>query len=153
MLALLIDDHTLFRKGLELLLKQEDPAMEVLEAGACEEAAGFADRDVALVFLDYHLPGLKGLGALDAARRDFTAPVIMLSGEEDAACSSRGNSMDGPTISRGAVVALASQPASACHCGSPMIAVAGSTSVAARRRRRSVSRVHEKQLRPFRETD
>jgi DNA-binding NarL/FixJ family response regulator len=82
-LALIIDDHTLFRKGLELLLKQQDPAIEILQAGSYEEAVPLSRRAVDLIFLDYHLPGLKGLEALAALRETFDAPVIMLSGEED----------------------------------------------------------------------
>jgi DNA-binding NarL/FixJ family response regulator len=83
MLALLIDDHTLFSRGLELLLKLQDPASEVLIADSCEQALGFAGRDVDLIFLDYYLPGLHGMEGLDAIRAAFRAPIIMLSGEED----------------------------------------------------------------------
>jgi DNA-binding NarL/FixJ family response regulator len=81
-LALLIDDHTLFRAGLELLLKQADKDIEVLHAGAYEDALPFADQAIDLIFLDYYLPGLEGLAALEAVRGTFDAPVIMLSGEE-----------------------------------------------------------------------
>ena len=85
MQTLLIDDHALFRDGCKFLLSEFDDSMTFLEAGSIDEALAFIDEPVELVILDYYLPGLQGLDGLDAVRENFSAPVVMLSMEENAA--------------------------------------------------------------------
>lgn len=84
MRILLVDDHPVFRSGLELLLKDMEPAVEVLHAGSCEEGMRIArKRPLNLVFLDLHLPdgdGLECLKAMKEARPSL--PVVVLSGKQ-----------------------------------------------------------------------
>ena len=83
---LVIDDHTLFRRGLVALLAS-DPSLEVIgqaaDAGEALRLATALQPDV--ILLDNHLPGVTGIQALpglrDAAPR---ARVLMLTVSEDS---------------------------------------------------------------------
>jgi DNA-binding NarL/FixJ family response regulator len=80
---LVIDDHALVREGLHQVLKGLDEDVSVLQAGTCaqafEQAASHPDLD--LVLLDYHLPDMTGLAALDIfGQRHPELPIVMLSG-------------------------------------------------------------------------
>ena len=80
---LIVDDHALIREGLRQVLRGLDDEVEVLEAGSCERAFEIAEREVELdlVLLDYHLPDMNGLEALDVfARQHPELPIIVLSG-------------------------------------------------------------------------
>ena len=63
MRILLVDDHTLFREGIRLLLQPLTPALEVEEAGSCEEALSLlaSQAPFDLVLMDLGLPGQSGL--------------------------------------------------------------------------------------------
>lgn len=84
---LVVDDHTLFRRGLVALLSQNPGLQVVGEAGDAAEALRHAARlQPDLILLDNHLPGVRGVDALpglrDAAPR---AAVLMLTVSEDEA--------------------------------------------------------------------
>jgi two-component system nitrate/nitrite response regulator NarL len=82
-----VDDHTLFRRGLVSLLAADGRFDVVAEAGDASEAQGVVERlrpDVLL--LDNHLPGVLGVDALPALLR--AAPslrVLMLTMSEEHA--------------------------------------------------------------------
>lgn len=83
MKILVVDDHALVREGLRQVLKGLDEAVEVLEAPHCARAFELADQhpDLDLVLLDYHLPDLNGLDALQIFGKEHPElPIIMLSG-------------------------------------------------------------------------
>jgi two-component system nitrate/nitrite response regulator NarL len=82
---LVVDDHTLFRRGLVALLAS-DPTLQVIgEAGDAPEAvrrAGKLQPDV--VLLDNHLPGATGVQSLSGLRE--AAPrtrIVLLTVSED----------------------------------------------------------------------
>ena len=81
MKVLLVDDHTLVRRGLSHLLVSCIPDAQVTEAGGIEEALEVlrsSPHDVALV--DIRMPGRDGLELLREIRSgDPKLPVIMLS--------------------------------------------------------------------------
>ena len=82
---LVVDDHTLFRRGLTALL-QRDPQFEVVgDAGDASEAQRRAQElQPDVILLDNHLPGVNGVNALPALRE--AAPgvkVLMLTVSED----------------------------------------------------------------------
>ena len=80
---LVVDDHSLVREGLCQVLKGLDEHVEVLQAGTCAQAFAQAasHRDLDLILLDYHLPDMTGLDALDIlGQRHPELPVVMLSG-------------------------------------------------------------------------
>jgi len=83
--VLVVDDHTLFRRGLTALLAGDTRFAVVGEAGDAGEAqrrAAALQPDV--ILLDNHLPGVKGVDALAGLRE--VAPgskVLMLTVSED----------------------------------------------------------------------
>ena len=82
---LVVDDHTLFRRGLTALL-QRDPQFEVVgdagDAGEAQRRALALQPDV--ILLDNHLPGVNGVDALPALHEAAPgAKVLMLTVSED----------------------------------------------------------------------
>ena len=82
---LVVDDHTLFRRGLTALLSR-DPQLQVVgdaaDAGQAQRRAQELQPDV--VLLDNHLPGVNGVDALPALREAAPrARVLMLTVSED----------------------------------------------------------------------
>lgn len=85
MRILLVDDHVLFRDGLKLLLSGLAPGRQFEEAGSCEAALALpADPAPDLILLDMNLPGTSGRDALAAIRHHYQAPVVVMSGEDEA---------------------------------------------------------------------
>lgn len=82
---LVVDDHTLFRRGLIALLAQDARFSVVGEAGDAGEAqrrAAQLQPDV--ILLDIHLPGVRGIEALAALKEAApNARVLMLTVSED----------------------------------------------------------------------
>lgn len=83
---LVIDDHTLFRRGLVALLASE-PGLEVVgqagDAGEAVRQAASLQPDV--ILLDNHLPGVTGIQALGGLREAAPrARILMVTVSEDA---------------------------------------------------------------------
>lgn len=85
--VLLVDDHTLFRRGLKALLAGDARFAVVGEAGDAGEAqrqAATLQPDV--ILLDNHLPGVAGVDALAGLREVSPGSrVLMLTVSEDEA--------------------------------------------------------------------
>jgi two-component system nitrate/nitrite response regulator NarL len=83
--VLVVDDHTLFRRGLTALLMaqpQFDVVGEAGDAGEAQRRAAELQPDV--ILLDNHLPGVHGVDAIQGLRE--VAPrtrVLMLTVSED----------------------------------------------------------------------
>ncbi|MGB7815536.1 MAG: response regulator transcription factor [Methylotenera sp.] len=84
--VLIVDDHTLFRSGIKLLLQRQEGFEVVGEAGDGLEGVKRAKQlkpDV--VLLDLHMPGTSGLEAIPLLREEAPqTQVIMLTVSEDA---------------------------------------------------------------------
>lgn len=82
---LVVDDHTLFRRGL-LALLASDPSLQVVgEAGDAAEAVRKAQAlQPDLVLLDNHLPGATGIQAIGELREAApAAKIVLLTVSED----------------------------------------------------------------------
>ncbi|MDO4705136.1 MAG: response regulator transcription factor [Comamonadaceae bacterium] len=82
---LLIDDHTLFRSGLRLLLKRQSDFEVVAEAADGIEGLKRArELQPDVILLDLNMPGLSGLEVLHILAQDLPAcAVIVLTVSED----------------------------------------------------------------------
>jgi two-component system nitrate/nitrite response regulator NarL len=84
--VLIIDDHTLFRSGIKLLLERQVGFEVVGEAGNALDGIKRAKKlrpDV--ILLDLHMPTTSGLQALAALREEVPqAQIMMLTVSEDA---------------------------------------------------------------------
>ena len=84
--VLIVDDHTLFRSGIKLVLQRQEGFEVVGEAGDGLDGVKRAKQlkpDV--VLLDLHMPGTSGLEALRLLQDDAPqAQVVMLTVSEDA---------------------------------------------------------------------
>ncbi|MFT7775477.1 response regulator [Roseateles sp.] len=86
MRVLLVDDHTLFREGIALLLRPLVQPLETWEAGSCEEAVALIqERGAAdLVLIDLGLPGASGLEGVRRLRETHPEmPVVVMSSADD----------------------------------------------------------------------
>ena len=80
-----VDDHTLFRRGLIALLAQYPSVQVVGEAGDAAEALRLAPPLAPqVVLLDNHLPGVRGIDAIRGLREAMPGVrVLMLTVSED----------------------------------------------------------------------
>ncbi len=86
MKLLLVEDHTLFRSGIKLLLEHNSPGMIVTESDCLTNALSALEQDsFDLVLLDLKLSDCAGLDALNYIRKGSPdIPVVVLSGEQDS---------------------------------------------------------------------
>ncbi len=84
---LVVDDHTLFRRGLVGLLAADDRFVVAGEAGDASEALRrIKDLQPDIVLLDNHLPGVRGVDAVQSLKEAAPkARVLMLTVSEDEA--------------------------------------------------------------------
>lgn len=84
--VLIIDDHTLFRSGIKLLLQRQEGFEVVGEAGDGLEGVKRAKQlQPDVVLLDLHMPGTSGLGTIPLLREEAPqAQIVMLTVSEDA---------------------------------------------------------------------
>jgi two-component system nitrate/nitrite response regulator NarL len=86
MKLILVDDHTLFRNGLALLLKKHCAGCEIWEGdgldAAIAEAEAHPEADIAL--LDLHMPGMNGAqGIRRFIKLHPSLPLVILTGAEE----------------------------------------------------------------------
>lgn len=81
-LALIVDDHPLFRQALRQVVRSEFPDMRIAEAETLADARQVlgTNDDVAFVTLDMRLPDSEGFAGLMQMRSDFAhVPTIIVS--------------------------------------------------------------------------
>lgn len=96
---LVVDDHTLFRRGLMALLSQDERFRIVGEAGDVGEALRvLATTRPHMLLLDNHLPGVKGvdaIGSLKGLAPDLRILMLTVSEDEDDLSRALHNGADG----------------------------------------------------------
>ena len=76
---LLVDDHTLFRRGLKALLSQDERFEVCGEAGDAGEALRYLqNQQPDVILLDNHLPGVRGVDAIPALKEAAPAARILM---------------------------------------------------------------------------
>ncbi|PYL53246.1 MAG: DNA-binding response regulator [Verrucomicrobia bacterium] len=89
----IVDDHPLFRKGLEQLIKSSDDAFKICgEAGdAAEGMSVIRQLSPDLVIVDLSLPGANGIELIKNIRAEFPKlPVLILSMHDESLYALRG---------------------------------------------------------------
>lgn len=81
---LIIDDHDLYRSGLRAALDATMRDVDILEAGAIDEAIHNSAETLDAIVLDIRLPGLNGTEGITLLRKKWPlVPVLMLSSQSD----------------------------------------------------------------------
>jgi len=83
---LIVDDHPLYREGLQSALSTHMPDAEVVSAGSAEDGLQVLERgpEFDLVLLDLRLPGMDGFAALSAYGARFPmVPRVLISGSDE----------------------------------------------------------------------
>jgi len=86
MKLLLIDDHALFRAGMQAMLARSPAPITVLEAPDIQTGMDLvpANPDIALALVDLTMPGVSGLPGVLALRERFPElPVVVMSASEE----------------------------------------------------------------------
>ena len=95
---LLVDDHTLFRTGLRLIVQDHPSVGSIAEAGSIADACALQQADTDLVLLDIQLPGMSGLDGLRLLRQACPkARIVLVSASvaPDAIHEARARGADG----------------------------------------------------------
>lgn len=85
MKALLVDDHSLFREGLTMLMAQRFPAVELFDVGDLNDAEAVLGTEpgIELILLDLGLPDSQGLDSLQRLRSVVPeVPIVVMSADE-----------------------------------------------------------------------
>ncbi len=81
---LLIDDHPMFRAGLNMVLQSCIPGAQVMEAGSLKEAMSTAKAPDVLL-LDIQMEGVNGLAGIAPLKHKWPkTPIIILSSDASA---------------------------------------------------------------------
>ncbi len=83
---ILIDDHALFRTGIEAILKNLEPKTVIKNYSDCNSAIQSESNpdQINLILLDYNIPGSEVKSNIEKTRSNFeTAKIVIVSGEDD----------------------------------------------------------------------
>lgn len=83
---ILIDDHSLFRSGIESMLISLEPKTKITNYGDCSTAieSEKSPDKINLILLDYNIPGSDTKTNIEQVRDNFeSAKIVIVSGEDD----------------------------------------------------------------------
>ena len=95
---LLVDDHTLFRTGLRLIVQDHPSVGRIAEAGSIAQACALQLSEAQLILLDIQLPAMSGLEGMHLLRRACPqARIVLVSASmaPDAVHEARTRGADG----------------------------------------------------------
>ncbi|GAA4428522.1 response regulator transcription factor [Acidovorax lacteus] len=95
---LLVDDHTLFRTGLRLIVQDHPQVAHIAEAGSIAQACELRLERLDLILLDIQLPGMNGLDGMRPLRQTYPqARIVLVSASvaPDAVQEARNRGADG----------------------------------------------------------
>lgn len=95
---LLVDDHTLFRTGLRLIVQDHPQVDRIDEAGSIAQACELRLERLDLILLDIQLPGMNGLDGMRPLRQTYPqARIVLVSASvaPDAVQEARNRGADG----------------------------------------------------------
>lgn len=75
---LLIDDHALFRSGLQMVLTSSVPDIHTDQVASIEEAMAGALKTPDIVLLDVQLQGLSGLAGIALVKRRWPGTLVVM---------------------------------------------------------------------------
>ncbi|MBP6599106.1 MAG: response regulator transcription factor [Giesbergeria sp.] len=128
---LLVDDHTLFRTGLRLIVQDHPGVGRIAEAGSVAQACALQLAEARLILLDIQLPAMSGLEGIHLLRRACPlARIVLVSASvaPGAAHEARTRGADGflpksasaDDILQAITLALAGQPYFPSHTSAPV---------------------------------
>ena len=83
MKILIVDDHELFRTGLQYLLRELSPEVEFRDLASVQTVTSQTAFEPDLVLLDYHLPDIDGADAIANVLSSYpTTSVVVMSGDD-----------------------------------------------------------------------
>lgn len=81
---LLIDDHAMFRAGLNMVIGSAMPRVKIFEAATIADALSLPVKGIDLVLLDIKLDGVSGLEGISLLKQSWpTTPILMLSSMDE----------------------------------------------------------------------
>ena len=89
--VLLVDDHTLFRTGLKMILTDFQSSLascgqpnKILEAPSINDAIALEAKHLDVILLDIQLPGINGIQGIKLLQQRYIkTPIIILSASEN----------------------------------------------------------------------
>lgn len=92
--VLIVDDHTLFRTGMKMILMQLGEAAKISEANSIKDAFEFSKSNVDIILLDINLPGVSGFDGIKPLSDKFGAvPIVILSANTETSCALRAKKL------------------------------------------------------------
>ncbi|NRB42892.1 MAG: diguanylate cyclase [Pseudomonadales bacterium] len=87
MKLLLVDDHSLFRDGMAMLLGRMENDMTVLQATNGQQCMDYVQQhNIDIAIVDYNLPDINGIELMQKIKTQSPeTPVVIISGHEDPA--------------------------------------------------------------------
>lgn len=77
--VMIVDDHSILRSGLKMLLKAEEDIEVIAEANSGEEALALLEEDKPdIILLDLAMPGIGGIETLKACRERYEDIYVLV---------------------------------------------------------------------------
>lgn len=83
MKILIIDDHPLYIRGIQILITEMQPEVQLASAKSLQQAIWqLSQQRFDLLLLDIHLPDASGVQALNSLKMQHEAPIVVISADD-----------------------------------------------------------------------